>query len=158
MIQTTTDKIHIDYNKLIGVIDAEYYFLKYVFDGGHGLKGATGSILRPVTNDEAEERRENYDDDNERWKQAVADDYTTLGAYDYKEQNPAEDEDIFDLCDRELADNLMAILTEEYQSEKRNFDIELIESVGGGSCFKVDMRWDKLYNRNLWELIKQYES
>lgn len=158
MTQAVTNKIHIDYNKLIGKIGYEYYYLRYVFDDD-GMRGATGSILRAVTMDEAQERRDNWDEDNELWKQAVSNDETTLGADDWHDQSDGYlDECVFDLPNEILSDDLMDILANEYQAVKRNFDIELIESTGGGRCFKPNMQWDKLYNNNLWALIKQYES
>jgi hypothetical protein len=159
MIQAEANGIHIEHNKLIGKIGDEYYYLRYIFDRGGGLSGAAGCSFSPVSTDEAQERRDSYDDDNKLWKQAVEGDYTTLGADDWHEMNPAEDEMLFDLSYRDLANNLMVgILAEECQRGGRDLDIELIECTGGGRCFNANMQWDKLYNRNLWEIIKQYES
>ena len=141
-----------EYNELIGRIDDEYYFLKDVFTHSKDFKGATGSVLRPVTKSEAEDRRERWDDDNELWKIAVQSGNTDLGADDWHAMviNADGDDVVFDLSDRDLADKLMAKLDDD--------DIEIIECRDGGRCFDINMKWDEIYRPDLWKIIKQYES
>lgn len=159
MTQATVKETHIDYNRLVGRIDDEYFYLRYVFNDGKGFRGATGTALSPVTMHDAEIRREDFDQDNELWKQAVANNETTLSADDWHDTYDGDvDECVFDLSHRELAEDLINILAEEYKQENKRFDIELAECIESGRCFTENMKWDKLYNRNLWAIIGQYES
>lgn len=32
------------------------------------------------------------------------------------------------------------------------------DCIGGERCFDVNMKWDEIYNPELWEIIKQFES
>ena len=140
-----------EYGELIGRIGDEYYYLDGVFEYTDSFKGATGSVMRPVTPEEAEQRREDWDDGDEMWKQAVEAGNTTLGADEWHEMvmDVDGDEVIFDFsyCDT-YGEDLLERLGEEY---------ELVECRGGGRCFDYDMKWDELFNTKLWEMIRQYE-
>ena len=77
----TEEKRETKYNQLVGRIGDEYYFLDYTFHHGDDFKGATGSELSPLTEDEYNERVESYfDPENMRdsWRQAVSDSSTDL--------------------------------------------------------------------------------
>ena len=139
-------------HKLIGRIGEEYYFCDYVFKDKN-FKGATGTLMHPVTAEEAEELRDNWDKDGELWQEAVANKQTTLGQDDWKKQilYIGDDSVVFDLS---YADTYGGKLLDKLGRD----NYELVECIGGGRCFKVDMAWDELFDAETWELIKQYES
>lgn len=145
--------MEIKYNKLVGRIEDRYYYLDRVFQHNDNFKGAVGSIMRPVSFAEASARREEWDDDNELWNHAVANNDTDLGADEWHNMVIEEDGDalVFDLSyANTYGEDLIKFLNED--------DIELVECVSGGRCFYTDMAWDELYNHGLWEMIKQYEA
>ena len=150
---TTETRTQTNYDKLIGRKGEEYYYLDYVFTHRQDFKGATGSIMRPVTEAEAEERRDDWDSDGEMWRQAVAGESTTLSQEEWQQQALAIDGDdlVFDLsyCCTHGEDLLERLGRDEY---------ELVECLGGGRCFYTDIEWDELFEPELWELIKEYEG
>lgn len=142
------------YNKLVARIGDGYYFCDYIFHDDR-FKGATGSIMRPVSEAEAEDRRENYDEDGEMWKNAVADDRTTLGKDDWWELvlNTDGDEAVYDLS---YADTYGEALMELLHN--RGEDVELVECVGGGRCFHEDTEYDEVFDQELLDKINEVES
>ena len=150
-----TKRKEIIYNKLIGKINNEYYFLDYTFNQGKGFKGATGTVVEVLTEEKRDERVENYfDADNMKylWEQAVNGDRTVLGLDDWI--------DLVRETDGESG------VIEEATEEQKNALKELLgeEAVfmtnvrGGGRCFDENMKWDKLFNSELWEKIKAIEK
>ena len=141
-----------DYGKLIGRKGNEYYFLDYTFED-RDFKGAVGSVMVPVTKEEAEERRDDWDSDGEMWRMAVEAEMTTMGMDEWHEFVLAMDGEnhMFDesYCST-YGEELLAFLDSE--------ENELVECVGGGRCFYADREFDEIYEPDLWELIKKYES
>jgi len=146
----------IKYGILIGRIDNEYYFLDYLFFETKKFKGATGSVMSPMDEDEYNERVESYfDPENMRefWKGAIEDGQTEDGLDDWIEfvRNTDGEEGVID---RSHSSSYGEELKEKLGEEKA-FEIEC---VGGGRCFKEDMQWDEIYDKELWEKIKEYEK
>ena len=144
------------YNKLIGRIGNEYYFLDYLFFDNDGFKGATGTIMYPMTENEYDDRVKNYfDPENikELWEQAVKSGKTTLGLNDWIElvKNTDGEENIID---RSYTESYGKILKKKL-GEKKAFEVECI---GGGRCFDENMQWDEMYNEKLWKKIQEYEK
>lgn len=146
----TAKRQQTDYNKLVGVIDGDYYFLDYTFDHGD-FKGATATVLRPVPKDEWEDRndpdnlREEY---REHWQSAVERGDTDEGLEDWMEYNDAAP--YFDDSGSQHWDTLreLGISEEEYP---------VIECVGGGRSFSKNMKFDKVYAPELVKVIDQFE-
>jgi len=140
------------YNELIGRIGDDFYFLEYIFEAGD-FCGAVANIVRPVSPNEAQYMRDTWDSDGEGWRMAVDAESTTLGLDEWREQVLAIDGDdaVFDICsDYEMEKKIIEIAGED--------NVELVENVGGGRSFDLDMEWDELYNPELWEKIKEVET
>ena len=109
-------------------------------------RGAVGTIFVPATKREAQDRRDDWDEDGEQWRSAVAAEQTDMSMEEWHECTLGSDGDdvVFDLSyydlGIELCDKLNAELPEDHD------EYELAECVGGGRCFSVDMKWDELYN------------
>ena len=54
-----------NYNKLVGRIGNEYYFCDYIFRHSPDFKGATASILCPVSRGEYDERMDPINKDTQ---------------------------------------------------------------------------------------------
>lgn len=144
------------YNMVVGVKDGEIYLLNGIFDHGNGFKGATGSILRPVTADEVEERRDlEYVKDvyGYLWQEAVADGSTEISLNEYIE-------DIIFYCDGHFPghdDSDIEHLDDDFISTYFP-DAETFECVGGGRCFSTNMKFDVLVSQDLLDIIELYEN
>ena len=144
------------YNKLIGRIDKNYYFLDEIFKYDENFQGATGSVMNPLTEAEYNKRVENYFETEhmrEFWSQAVEANKTDLGLDDWIElvKNTDREEGVID---RSYATTYGKQL-KELLGEDKVFEVECS---GGGRCFYKDMKWDELFNENLWQKIKQVEN
>jgi hypothetical protein len=143
------------YNKLVGIIDDEYCFLDYTFKDGDFM-GACGTILQPITRKQYE-----YDTSEdsllerlgEWWKNAVDNNSTELGKVEWVRDiyNRDGDDALYDLSGYDLWDQLRNIgLTEE--------DYPVFNCIGGGRCFDKNMKFDKVYDQKLVDIINQYEK
>lgn len=145
-----------NHHKLVGRIGNDYYFLDYTFADGD-FKGATGTVLTPISKSEYEDRTDPESETcqdwfREIWKMAVEDDKTEEGLTEWVENviNIDGDEAVFDFSGYNLWDQLREIgLSED--------DYPVFECIGCGRCFDVDMEFDEIYDKELWEEIKQYE-
>ena len=142
-----------NYNKLIGRIGSKYYFLDYLFKDGD-FKGATGSVMHPMTKRQYNERVNSYfDPENMRefWMQAVKANSTELGLNDWiqKVKDIDGEEGVIDRSDKNYKEVLQRMLGDSA------FEVEC---VGGGRCFDKKMKWDRLFSEILWEEIQEYET
>ena len=145
------------YNKPVGIKDGSIYFLNEIFNYKDGMKGATGTVLDPVTQSEIDEKN---DFDNaveyyrEIWKSSVDADSTEQSLKDYVE-------DCLNYQDGEFPghDNSYSELHDE---AKKHFDddIETFDCTGGGRCFNEELlsSFDKVIDHSLIDLIRQYEK
>ena len=148
------------YNKLIGRIENTYYYLEYIFETSSifetfpNFKGAVGLGFIPLTLEEVESRRDNWDEDNYLWKCAVENNNTTLGAEEWHEYilNTDGNDAIFNLSYYDVGMELTQKLS------RCGLQYELSECVSSGRCFDKDMKWDKLFNPELWKKIQEAES
>ena len=149
-----------NYNKLVGRIGNEYYFCDYIFRHSPDLKGATATILRPVSHGEYYERMDPTSSDTqdyfvELWRDAVASERTEIGLEEWIEwvlDNDGPDA-IFDLSYEHLWDDLREAVP-EFTEE----DYPVFECISGGRCFSPDMEWDEIYDNKLWQKIKKVEA
>ncbi len=148
-----------DYNKLIGRIGDEYYWLEYIFNDENGFKGAVGFSLRPITIEEAEQRREDFDEDNELWKMAVSSGNTELSAEDWHKMvlDIDGDDSVFDMSFfSPYGEELIKKLNADIEDEGERY--ELTEACGCGRHFDIGMKWDELFKPELYKLIEQAEA
>ena len=146
--------------KLVGRIGNNYYFCDTIFEYENGLKGATATVLCPVSREIYEQRTDPTDSDTldwfeECWKGAVQTGHTTKGLEAWAEEVLAVDGDeaVFDFSGYDYWDDLrnaVPELTEE--------DYPVFECVGGGRSFRPNMQWDEIYNEELWNRIKEIEA
>lgn len=153
-----TDKQQTDYNKLVGRIGEEYYFLDYTFEHSPDFRGATGSSIRAVSLAEYEERTSEtglIEYLGELWADAVASGNTELGKdewckYVYECDG---DEAIFDMSYYNLWDQVRdaepALTVEAYP---------IFEAQSGGRCFSKGMKFDKVYAPELLKVIDSFEK
>ena len=139
-------------NLLVGKIDNQYYFCDDIFTNKDGSKGATATVLEPITQDEVNAR---WDLENQRelGEEAVKANMTDEGLEDWVNYVKSVDgeESVLDSSGSEYYPQLrdLGISEEEYP---------FFDCTGGGRSFSKDMVWDELYNPEVWELIKQYED
>ncbi len=140
------------YYKLIGKIGNEYYFLDETFEHSKNFKGATGTILAPVTQAELDERWE-AENMREQWQDAVDAGMTNDGLEDWIDYVKRMDggESILDESGANLYDQLRAIGVKEEE-------YPFFDCTGGGRCFRQYLIWDKLYDPKLWKVIKKFEN
>jgi len=146
--------------KLVGRIDDTYYFCDYLFEHKNDFKGATATVLRPVSREDYEQRTDPTDDDTieyfeDCWREAVHAGTTTDGLEAWVEYvlDIDGDEAVFDFSGYDYWDDLRDAVPELTED-----DYPVFECVGGGRSFSPNMEWDELYNEELWERIKEIET
>ncbi len=88
-----------EHNTLVGKKNNEYFCLDDTFEHDDGMTGATGTILRPVTEKEHKERMERWDNADEYhplhhvWKEQVASDDTTKGFQEWIDETPQHEKE-----------------------------------------------------------------
>ena len=145
--------------KLVGRIDDSYYICDTLFEHTDDFRGAVATVLCPVTREDYENRIDpgnpttiEYFEDC--WRQAVHAGTTTSSLEDYVEAILGVDgeEAVFDFSGYEYWDMLREAVPELTEE-----DYPVLECVGGGRSFSVDMQWDELYDESLWQEIKEIE-
>lgn len=146
--------------QLVGRIGSEYYICDYLFEDGQNFKGATATVLRSVSQVEYEERTDPegeyvLDWFDDLWRESVAAGNTTKSLKDFIEEALAVngDEAVFDFSGYNYWD-----LIREAESELTEENYPVFECVAGGRSFYSDMKFDKIYNKKLWEQIKEIEN
>jgi hypothetical protein len=159
-----------DYNKLVGSIDNEYYFVDYIFNDADGFKGATGTIVMPVS-------KEYYDYATseqgilERYMDAMGEDewLNTLGLdrddfEDEDEMIKAIEDGIYDLYRVGELNPFEEVnyKLEEQMRELPEFsdsdEYPLFETIGGGRIFGKSIKFDKIYDQELYDKIRKIEE
>ena len=145
--------------KLVGRIDDAYYFCDYLFEHADDFKGATATVLCPVSRGVYKERTDPENDDTleyfeDCWKQAVQAGRTTDSLTDYVKMilDTDGDEAVFDFSGYDYWDDLRAAVPELTEE-----DYPVFECIGGGRSFRPDMEWDEIYDAGLWQQIKEIE-
>lgn len=153
------DRKQINYYKPVGIKDGSIYFLDYVFDHFDGFRGATGTVLDPITKDYINNisNEDWIDYSKEIWVEAVKSGSTEDSLEDFAEQIktsseidglkfPGHDYSYFELHDE--------------ASKYFDNDVETFNCSGGGRCFNLELlnSFDKVIDQNLIDLIKSYET
>jgi hypothetical protein len=151
-------------NKLVGRSeDGDYYWLDYVFEDGEELRGAVGSVFRPVSEAQKEETM-SLDNAKERfvdiWAEAARDRRTEQGLEEFVQDIIAVDgeEAFFDFSYYHNSCEIAKVYNSELpenteESEKAEFS----ECVGGGRCFNHKIKWAKVYDKKALKLALSYE-
>ena len=159
-----------DYNKLVGSIDNEYYFVDYIFNDADGFKGATGTIVMPVS-------KEYYDLATseegilDRYMTAMGEDewLNTLGLdrddfEDEDEMIKAIEDGIYDLY-RVGELNPFEEVNYKLEEQMRKLpefsdsdEYPIFETIGGGRIFGKDTKFDKIYDQELYNKIRKIEE
>ena len=145
-----------DFNKLVGRIGDSYYFCDYIFEDSNGFKGATGTVLEPVSkqqyeDDTSEDRLEERFEDC--WAEAVKAKQTEQSLANYAKEVFAVngDESVYDFSGYDSWEQLRDIRFDED-------NYPCFTCTGCGRCFYSNMVFDTIYNVELWEKIKAIES
>ena len=145
-------------NKIVGIKDGEVYVLEDVFKGG-----ATGYTMRPLTKDYVEEMKDpEYIRD--LWKQAVQAGQTDLGLEEWADEVNEEAEmegRLFATDDdsyRDEFEDLVEELPQEQKEKVQKLTDLTWEASGCGRCFKKDMKFDVVFNKELLDLINKHEK
>ena len=157
MTQRTT------HNQLIGQKNQEYYCLDTTFKHDDGMEGATGTILRAVTEDEHESRMQKWNEPTEYhpmyhiWKQEVENEETMksfkewLGRIEQWKKEEIE-------YDSSGAAELHEKIREKFKEETGE-DVYIVECIGGGRCVDKPASWyDKVFNQEALEKVKEVEE
>lgn len=146
--------------KLVGRIDDSYYVCDTLFEHADDLKGATATVLEPVSLEEYERRTKTdggyaIDYFRDIWGEAAGNGSTEEGLYDFVATMFAShgDEAVFDFSGYEYWDMLREAVPELTEE-----DYPVFECSGGGRSFSPDMEWDKIYDESLWQQIKAIET
>ena len=140
-----------DYNKVVAYGEDEIYLLDYTFNYADGFTGAVGTIVRPVTEQEYNERlsREGLAETAECiWRADAGSTYgTELGLEEWLDENLEElQESAIELQDLEVL-------------EAAGLHYFAAEIIGAGRIF--DEGWDKrltVVDRDLLEVINTIEG
>jgi|TARA_R110000822_G_scaffold140208_1_gene277942 hypothetical protein len=148
------------HNKPVGIKNGEIYFLNDVFNYKDGMKGATGFSLRPLTQNEVDQRNtdEYYEDYyREIWQMEVQAESTEDGLSDWIENTIKPNE-----YDVEYAGHDSSY-SEHYEEAKKHYDEEDVvcfEPGSSGRCFNEELlsSFEKVIDHSLIDLIRQYEK
>lgn len=141
--RTTTERwcnMQTQVKKLVGRIDNSYYICDTLFEHADDFKGATATVLCPVTRNDYEDRTDPYNSDTieyfeECWKMAVQAGATTDSLEGWVENVLMVDDDeaVFDFSGYEYWE-----LLRETVPELTEEDYPVLECIGGGRSFSPE--------------------
>lgn len=144
------------YNIVIGITEEnEIYLLNSIFDDGKGFKGATGSVLVPVSQDYIDERNDIdsiIDNYGYLWTEAVASGTTTDSEEDYMQAVVDSSEGYFLGHDESDVHHIKDSFKDEHFP-----DAETFECIGGGRIFDRGMKFKTVLRQDLLDLIDAVE-
>ena len=157
--KSNNDRQQVDYNKPVGIKDGSIYFLNYVFDHSDNFRGATGTVLDPITSNYIENiTTEDWTEySRDLWKSAVETNSTEDSLEDYAAKIKNESESY-----GQLFPGHDDSYSEFHDEAKKHFDsdVETFNCSGGGRCFNLELlnSFDKVIDQDLIDLIKSYEQ
>ena len=159
-LKMETGKKQIDKKQLVGRIGTSYYICDYLFEYASDFKGATATVLEPVSRASYEEQTDpegDYAQDyyRENWIEAVKAGLTEYSLAEYTEDvlSSNGDEAIYDLSGYDYWD-----MIREAVPELTEEDCPVFNCIGGGRSFDKDMIFDEVYNQELLDEIIKYEN
>ena len=156
--KNNNDRQQVNYNKPVGIKDGSIYFLNYVFNYDDGFRGATGTVLDPITSNYIESitTEDWIEYSRDLWRSAVETNSTETSLEDYAKL--VEDDSKMSGLLYPGHDNSYSEL---YDEAKKHFDsdVETFNCSGGGRCFNLELlnSFDKVIDQDLIDLIKSYE-
>jgi hypothetical protein len=164
------ETIRDNYDALVGRVGDEYYFLDEIFKYKDGFKGATGTVVMPVSK-AYYEYATSEDGILERYMDAMGEDewISTLGLdrddfEDEDEMIKAIEDGIYDLYRVGELNPFEEVnyKLEEQMRELPEFsdsdEYPLFEIIGVGRIFDKNRKFDKIYNQELFNKIKEIEE
>jgi hypothetical protein len=157
--KNNNDRKQVDYNKPVGIKDGSIYFLNYVFDHSDNFRGATGTVLDPITSNYIKNiTTEDWTEySRDLWKSAVETNSTEDSLEDYAVKIKNESESY-----GQLFPGHDDSYSQFHDEAKKHFDyeIETFNCCGGGRCFNLELlnSFDKVIDQDLIDLIKSYEK
>lgn len=159
-----------NYNKIIGISNGLVYVLKDTFKYSDGFKGCCGYAMSTISQDYIDEHNDVdwlCENEYDIWHEAVRANTTTLGLDDFMKDLVLNCCDLFPLDDSSFRSDFEDALKDARPEVAK----KVIEYFGAdsdefgawnngccGRCFDKDMKWDELFEPELWEMIKTYES
>jgi hypothetical protein len=158
------------YNKLVASTDDEFYFVDYIFNHNDGFKGATGTIVMPVSKSYYDNAT-SYDGILESYMDSMGEDewLDVLGLdrddfEDESEMMEAIENGIYQLYTiGEL--NPFEEVNYELEEQMRNLpqfsdedEYPVFEVIGGGRIFDKERYFDKIYDKKLYDKIRKVEE
>lgn len=136
------------YDRIIGKHDDHYYLLQSIRALPNGEQRIEAMVLNPLTQGNLDNALDGYDYKS-AWQDAVANGYTERSLSDWidREADTPDASELFTLAPSRYSE-----LVGEYESEE---DFEYLEEYDSGRCFNLDIKWEKLYEPNLWQIIKK---
>jgi hypothetical protein len=157
--KSNKDRQQVDYNKPVGIKDGSIYFLNYVFDHSDNFRGATGTVLDPITTNYIESitTEDWIEYSRDLWRSAVETNSTEASLEDYAKLIE-DDSEMSGLLYPGHDDSY----SEFHDEAKKHFDsnVETFNCSGGGRCFNLELlnSFDKVIDQDLIDLIKSYEK
>jgi hypothetical protein len=157
--KNNNDRQQVNYNKPVGIKDGSIYFLNYVFDHSDNFRGATGTVLDPITSNYIENiTTEDWTEySRDLWKSAVETNSTEDSLEDYAVKIKNESESY-----GQLFPGHDDSYSEFHKEAKKHFNsnVETFNCSGGGRCFNLELlnSFDKVIDQDLIDLIKSYEA
>ncbi len=157
--KNNNDRQQVNYNKPVGIKDGSIYFLNYVFEHSDNFKGATGTVLDPITTDYINNiSNEDWTEySRDLWKSAVETNSTEDSLEDYAVKIKNESESY-----GQLFPGHDDSYSEFHDEAKKHFDsnVKTFNCSGGGRCFNLELlnSFDKVIDQDLIDLIKSYEQ
>ena len=149
-----------NYNLLVGRIGDNYYVCDYIFEETADWKGATASVVTPVSKAEYDRKMDSDDSDTqewlkEQWQYAVEHNLTEGSLQEFTRISLLNrgDDAVFDCGYYNLWDMIRKAVPELTED-----DYPVLNACGGGRSFSPDMEWDEIYNQELWDKIKVIET
>jgi len=160
-----------EYDALIGKDDYDqFYFLDYIFDDKDGFKGATGTLVMPVTRGQYDYAT-SYDGILERYTDAMGEDewIETLGldTDDYNDDEELQEAIEMGIWEQYQNGNLEPFEEaswSQYQQMRALPEFEdrdeypMFEVVGGGRIFGKNTKMTEIYNQDLYNKIREIEE
>jgi hypothetical protein len=166
----TSGKKRIKFDKLVGRVGDDYYFLDTIFEYNDGFKGATGTIVNPV-NKSYYEYATSEDGILERYLDAMGEsewmETLNLDENDFEDEGDklkAIEDGIYELY---RVGELNPFEEVDYEQEEQMRELPqfsdsdeypLFEVIGGGRVFGADVKFDEIYDNELYKKVKQVEE
>lgn len=151
------ENIETPYNKLVGKKDGLWYFIDYSFVHSDSFKWLTGTTVEFLTENEYQDRCDNYEVD-ELWKMAVAAGDTTEWLEDWKESIDVGKLAIDHSYNSSERMQKGMKIASEYDDEQYKYS----DCQWWGRYFHIEMAdeaWrDYVYDVSLLQLITEFES